>query len=337
MEQIICIGSACKDIFFPTGEGLIMETPEDMLAQKKIAFELGAKYKIEERTEALGGCAANVAVGLARLDISSECYAKIGDDIVADWILDNLKKNNVETENIKKEKGCMSDMSAIVVDSRSAERVIFSNQKANGTLSIDPAEIKNADWFFIGDLHGNWENHLDEIFETASDAGINTAYNPRQANIHDNVRKIIEKIKGTDVLFLNKDEAMEIIIAASSEQESAKSEKINDEEFLLQELGKLGAKVVALTDGTRGAWASDGENTFYVPAQKVPAVDSTGAGDSFASGFLAAYIKGNDLSECLKWGIVNSSSSVQFYGAIDGLLGEREILEKIESIETKKL
>lgn len=337
MKSIICIGSVCKDIFFPTSEGLLIETPEDVLAQKKIAFELGAKYKIEKRTEALGGCAANVAVGLSRLGIDSGCYSKIGDDYIGDWILEQLEKNKVGSELIKKEENCASDMSAIVVDSKSAERVIFSNQKANGMLVINPDDINSAKGFFIGDLHGNWENHLDAIFALASSLEIMTAFNPRQINIHDNVQKIIEKIKNTDVLFLNKDESMEIIMAPSSEQRVANSEKINDEEYLLQELKKLGAKVVVLTDGTRGAWASDGKNTFYAPAQKVPAVDSTGAGDSFASGFLAAHIKGQDLPECLKWGIINSSSSVQFYGAIDGLLGEKEILEKIDLIEVKNL
>ena len=82
-----------------------------------------------------------------------------------------------------------------------------------------------------------------------------------------------------------------------------------------------------MTDGVRGAWASDGTETFFVPGRKVKALDSTGAGDAFASGFLGSYLKEKTLKECLDWGIANSSNEVQFYGSIDGLLDEEGILK----------
>ncbi len=330
MSKIICIGSACKDIFFPTAEGKIIETPEDILSKQKIEFELGAKYKIEDRYEALGGCAVNVAAGLARLGVDAISYAHIGNDNIANWILDELKKNKVKTDFIAKDDTLPSDMSAIIVDKNSGERVIFSNQKANGNLEIIPEKLKNTEWIFIGDLHGNWQKHLDLIFETAREHKIKLAYNPRQINIHDGAKKVIEKIAGADILFVNKDEAIEIIL-------SANNKKIDDEKYLLQELKKIGAGIVVITDGVRGAWASDGEETFFISGIKVLAVDSTGAGDSFSSGFLGAHIKNKNLEECLKWGIINSSNEVQFYGAIEGLLNEDEMLKQVDEIKIKKL
>jgi ribokinase len=324
MTKIICIGSACKDVFFPTGEGRIIETPDEILSQKKIEFELGAKYKVEERYEALGGCAANVAAGLARLGVSVGCYSHIGNDKNADWILSELEKNNVETELVTKDEKISSDMSAIVVDKNSAERVIFSNQKVNAKLEIIPDKISSAEWIFIGDLHGNWQNDLDVILAVAKENKINLAYNPKQSQIHDDAKKIAEIIAGTAVLFLNKDEALEIL----SQLGDFSKENLENENFLVQELKKLGAEIVVITDGVRGAWASDGEEVLFVPGRVVNAVDSTGAGDAFASGFLGAYFKEKPLKECLDWGITNSSSSVQFYGAIEGLLDEERILEK---------
>jgi len=95
MNQIICIGSSTKDVFFPINEGDIVETPEDMESQRKIVFELGAKYQVSEgRHESVGGCAANVACGLARLGLKSYCCTRVGDDQSGSWI----KK---ELENIK--------------------------------------------------------------------------------------------------------------------------------------------------------------------------------------------------------------------------------------------
>lgn len=320
--EIICIGSACKDVFFPTAEGRIIDTPEDILSQKKIEFELGAKYKIEVRFEALGGCAANVASGLAKLGIKTACYSHIGDDHIAGWIKREFEKNEVDTSLISHEKNCPSDMSAIIVDKRSADRVIFSNQKANSFLKIKPEEISEAGRFFIGDLHGDWEKNLDIILETAKKDNIKISWNPRQVNIHDNVKKISECISGVEVLFLNKDESIEII---SSLEKKYSTDELNQEEFLVKKLQEMGTKIAAITDGVRGAWAYDGKKSFFIPGKKVNAVDSTGAGDSFASGFLAAHIKGKDIKDCLEWGIKNSSSVVQYYGSIEGLLNEELI------------
>jgi ribokinase len=324
MKKVICIGSACKDVFFPTVEGRIIETPQELLSQRKIEFELGAKYRIEERYEALGGCAANVAVGLARLGVNAECYSHIGNDQIADWILVALEKNNVGTELVTKDNELPSDVSAIVVDKNSGERVIFSNQKVNAKLEIVPEQISSAGWIFIGDLHGDWRKDLDIIFAVAKEHNVKLAYNPKQSQIHEDVKKIVEVIAGTAVLFLNKDEALEIL----SQTGTFSQENLEDENVLVGELKKLGAQIVVITDGVRGAWASDGSETFFVPGRKVAAIDSTGAGDAFASGFLGAHLEGKALSECLDWGITNSSSSVQFYGAIEGLLSGKEILKK---------
>jgi sugar/nucleoside kinase (ribokinase family) len=333
-KQIICIGSSCKDIFFPTAEGIVTDTPEDLMAQKKITFELGAKYKIENRAEALGGCAANVAVGLAKLGIKPACYSHIGDDLSANWIKEQLKKEGVDTSLITHEKNFPSDLSAIVIDKGSGDRVIFSNQKANGKLRIVAEEIKDTGWFFIGDLHGDWEKHLDEIYKVAAENDIKVANNPRQINLHDNPKKILEIIPKSDVLFLNKDESIEVLLVTG---EKYSKEELDDEIFLAKKLQTMSSGVVSITDGVRGAWATDGEKIVFAPGIKVNALDTTGAGDSFTSGFLAAHMKGKALEECVRWGIANSSNEVQFYGSIEGLLGEEKILIKIKEVRTENL
>jgi ribokinase len=326
MNKVICIGSACKDIFFPTSEGKIISTPEDLLSRKKIEFELGAKYKIEQRFESLGGCAANVASGLSRLEIETACYSHIGDDHIAEWTKKELKKNRIDISLITQENNCPSDLSAIIIDKDSADRVIFSNQKANGFLNIIPKKIKDTEWYFVGDLHGDWENHLKKIWNSSRENNVKIAYNPRQANIHDNVKIIIEYIAKTDILFLNKDESIEVIKGLENH---FYDKELNDEKFLIKKLRELGAKIAIITDGERGAWAYQGKEFFFMPGRKVGAIDSTGAGDSFASAFLGAYIKGRSMEECLQWGIANSSSVIQFYGAIEGLLDEKLMTEII--------
>lgn len=326
--KILCIGSATKDIFFPTNEGVVIETPEDLLSQRKIAFEMGAKYHIESRFESLGGCSVNVAVGLSRLGENVSCYASIGDDMIAEWIKEKLISNRIGIANIEKQVKCQNDLSAILVDINSGERVIFSNQTSNKFLKIEKEKLLGFDWIFIGDLSGDWKKNSDLIVEYAKEKNIPFAINPRQKTIHDDAKKVMEAASCAQVLFCNKDEAIELVKSYTNKGE------FNDEKFLLKSLKDKGAALVVITDGTRGAWANDGHEMLHVDVDSFlrKAVDTTGAGDAFTSGFFAAYLKGKEVGECLKWGIINSSSSVQYYGGIEGLLKENEIEKMLEKV-----
>ncbi|MDR3559298.1 MAG: carbohydrate kinase family protein [Candidatus Pacebacteria bacterium] len=334
MIKVLCLGSTGKDIFFPTAEGKIIDTPEDLESQKKIAFELGAKVKVAERHESLGGCAANAAVALTRLGVESFCASSVGSDMIGNWAKEELKNEGVGVDLMKISASGKSDLSAIVVDENSGERTIFTNKNSDGSLDLDAEKVREADWFFVSDIYGKWEDELETIFELAKNENKKVAFNPREAGIREDAPEIIEAIGLCEILFVNKDEAIEIV---SNMHTDANPENVNDEKYLLEKLKSLEVKIVALTDGMCGAWTTDGQNTFHAPALVTKALDTTGAGDAFASAFLAAYIKGKDIQECLRWGIVESANEVQFYGAINGLLKETEILEKVGDVKTERL
>lgn len=327
--KILCIGSVTKDIFFPTSEGIILDTPEDILSQKKIAFELGAKYHITQRFETLGGCPANVASGISRLGEKAFCLAVAGDDTTGQWIRNELIKQDVDAENVYQLEGIMSDLSAIVVDSNSGERTIFSNHSASGCLEIDKSKIQGFDWIFIGDLSGSWEKNLAEIISASEEHGMPIAFNPRQKNIAENPEVVLDSLEKCAIFVVNKDESMELL---SSGENALTTEELEDEYFLLEQLKSKTGGIVAITDGLRGAWATDGENSLHVEAIPQNALDTTGAGDAFTSGFFSAHIKGNDLETCLRWGIANSSSSVTEYGGQAGLLDEGKIKDLADKV-----
>lgn len=334
MFQVICIGSASKDIFFPTKEGVVFDTPQDITAQKKIAFELGAKYHIDNRFESLGGCAINVACGLQKLGVSSICYTVLGKDAIGEWILKELEKKNIDTSLIRKEN-CLTGLSAIIVHSDTGERIIFSNQEANKYLKIKKEKISNFKWISITDPSGNWREVLLSVAEVARENGAKISFNPRGKNITEDVQAVYDFAGKAEIFFVNKDEAIEIITKINPEK--INDEKINDDIFILGELKKTGARVVVITDGKRGAWGYDGVDFFHADAMEVLAVDSTGAGDAFSSGFLVAYIKEKSILESLKMGIANGSSVVLYYGAITGLLDEATIDEYVDKVKTEKL
>jgi len=333
-SRVICVGSSSKDVFFPTDKGIIFDTPEDVTAQKKIAFELGAKYQINERFETVGGCAANVACGLARLGIKTQCYTKIGDDSIGLWIADELKKNGVGLDLIQKEKNVRSDLSFILVDADTGERVIFSDRDANKRLEIIPDKFRRAEWIFVSSLNGHWQANLKKITLLATKKKKLIAFNPGQKNIATDPEAVIGAAAHSEVLLLNKDEALEIVTHISV---GYGKKQLNDEKFLLEKLKSIGPRIVLITDGIRGAWAQNENGILHAATQIIEAKDTTGAGDAFASGFFGAILKERDLREALAWGIVNSSSSVKEFGGQRGLLSEKELRGSVKKIKIETI
>jgi len=324
MKQVICIGSGSKDIFFPTSEMKIIDNPGDVTAKKLIAFEYGAKYQIDDRFEAPGGCAANSAQGLSRLGIDTACYCRVGVDYEGKWVQDSLRDEKVDTSFIQIDEIYKTDLSAIIINKNDGDRTIFFNRDANEKL-----EIKNdleAEWFFVSALNGDWQRNMEKIIKIVTLKKIRLAVNPGQANLKEDKAKVTEFIRNAEVLILNRDEATEII-----------GQNNNEIKFLFSELFRLGPKIIGMTDGENGSYASDGEKIYFAPATKEKPVDLTGAGDGFGAAFLASFVKGQKVEDGLMWGTANGGSVVNFYGAKEGLLNEEQIIEKAKNIQVEEI
>jgi sugar/nucleoside kinase (ribokinase family) len=98
-----------------------------------------------------------------------------------------------------------------------------------------------------------------------------------------------------------------------------------DLRHLLTALWKLGPPVIVLTDGSRGSYAFDGGKVWHLDVFPTKPVEMTGAGDSFATGFLAGRLYGKDLMTCLRWGAANAASVISVVGPQPGLLSKAKM------------
>ena len=314
--EVICIGSCSQDIFFPSDEYVLYETPEDITSKQKAAFEVGGKFRVPDRYEAIGGVAANTSIGLARLGIVSACYTHIGKDRLGDWVLHELAKESVLTHLVERESGIKTDLSAVVVLAKSGDRIIFHNRDANERLRVDRAKLTRAEWIFMSALNGDWKANVAKVVSHLDQSSTRLALNPGQHNLREDPELILSLIARADVVVLNKDEAIELLMRESENDPT----RLDDERFLLEALLAKGVRSVGLTDGVRGAWATDGTDFLFAPIHALgPVVDSTGAGDAFTSGFLAGRVHGVSLHESLVMGMLNSGGVVTRYGAVTGL------------------
>lgn len=304
--DLVTVGGATVDLFL-----LIDPTnPHFKFNQElnELSISLGDKIVLDKAKFTIGGNAANVAVGVQRLGFKTAIMAEIGDDEFQDRIVGGLKREGVETKFIKK-SGPTSF--SIILNFRD-DRTIFT-EKSEKEHDFKLKNLKTK-WVYLTSLGEKWREAYKNVHQFVKTSGAKLAFNPGGRQIDAGLSSFQDILKDTEVLLLNKEEAEKIVSGKEVKE-------------LLFNLKKLGPKIVVVTDGENGSFAIDdrGEEV-HEDALKVRVVSRTGAGDAFASGFLAGIMSGKSLSEGMDWGTKNSASVIKLIGAQTGLLKKEDLL-----------
>ena len=198
-----------------------------------------------------------------------------------------------------------------------AERTILVKDEDFDYKWQSPSE--KPDWIYLSLISDkSWQLHEDLLRYLGDHQDVQLAFQPGTFQFAWGKDKLAAMYRRSRILVLNREEAMEVT--------GGSHDSIHD---LVQGLHELGPQIVVITDGPDGAYASDGQNRFKMPLypDPVPPVDRTGAGDAFASTFVAQLAKGNTIEVALQLAPINSMSVVQKIGAQAGLLHEPEITE----------
>lgn len=323
--DFIAVGGATRDISFFTDHGILIENPRDILRQKLLAFEYGAKIRVDNFNYNYGGGAANASVNFANFGFRSACLAAIGKDENGREILENLRRRGVSRNLVKQLPKKNSGFSFIII-SKTGERIIFTERGANGFLKMGPAETKalsQAKNIYISSLSGDWFSVLKKVFATAVKSRARVAWNPSEAQYSAGLDRLAPFLKNTFIFTLNKDEAIELALTSSfSDGERLGHAFFNDEKNLLRIIKGYGPEIVVITSGADGAHAYDGLNFYYQPILKEKKrVDTTGVGDIFNSTFAAGLelYKGN-IKKALFLSAKNTASKIANLGAQNGLI-----------------
>jgi len=293
--DVITFGSAVVDVFVDTD-----------VAEKHdfISYPVGSKILIKDLKFDLGGGGTNTAVAFSRLGFKTGYIGKLGKDEYAKEILAMLEKENVKfLGKIDKE---MSTGFSVILDSREKERTVLTYKGANDFLGFHELKLGKLEtkWIYFSSL-------LEESFETQvklaeimKKRNVNLAFNPSAYLIkRKNIRKLL---KLTDILILNKEEAEMLV---------GKKQNLSYELYKLIDSG-----IVVITDKDKKAIAYDGFKEYFIIPNKIKVVERTGAGDAFASGFVAGQIAGKSIQQSLKLGLMESESVIRYFGAKNNLL-----------------
>lgn len=307
---ITVIGGAVYDIMFYADNVLFIDNRQDLLRQKLAAFEYGAKVYSDKVYLVNGGSGANVAVSFANLGLKTQLVCRLGRDFLGQDILANLKKNIVGTKLMQFVHQHQTGLSCVANVGKDNEHVIFAYRGANDYLDLNVDKI-NTPLIYLTSLPKNYTKQMDRLFHRVAKKKIKLAWNPGSYQLQLPASKLKEYLSKTHVLIVNRDEALEIL---------AKHKVKNNIKDLLKHLHKFGQNITVITDGPRGAHAFNGQKFYHQPIKKGKVQNTTGAGDSFGSGFVAGLIKYHDIKKALMLGTYNSASVVSKIGAQTGLL-----------------
>lgn len=322
MLDLISVGDVKLDTFIVIHDASVK--CELKMPECKLCVNYGEKIPVDAFVTQIAGSAPNVAIGLAKMGLTTSVMSHMGEDEVYNQALHFLSKNKVDSSLIKTKKGIRSSAAVVL------------NFKGESTQLVDfvpqeyhlPAKIPAAKFLHICELGDGYE-HLYKDALTHAKKGVRISLNPGSIQIKEKKRELFELISVCEVLFLNMSEAHALL------------EKEGDAiHGIMSMLKALGPKFVVVTDGARGAYAYDGEQLDVVPAFPATMKEATGAGDAFAAGFLGALIKGKPHREALRWGSINSASVIEHVGPTLGLLSHTEIgklLKAHPSYQTKEM
>lgn len=324
--DFITLGGATEDITVGTKEGILLDNKKDILRQKLIAFEYGAKISVDRSYVNYGGGAANAAVNFAGLGFKTAAIFNLGQDDRGRRIVANLKKRGVDSSLVSKSPKAESAFSFILI-TKENERMIFSSRGANKNLKLNQKQLsalKKSAWLYITSLNGPfWRANLNQVFKIKN---LKIAWNPGHEQLLGGVKAIAPYLKKTKVFCVNKDEAIELVLSLK-EYKYKDNKFLNQVKNLLLAIYSLGPRLVVITSGKDGADVYDGERFYHeniIKEQK--RLDTTGVGDAFNSSLLAGLVWYKfDIKRAMKLGLRSTASLVSQIGAQNGLLTKKDL------------
>ena len=320
--DVICIGSATRDNYLRAKYKLI-DWPEAP-SKKAIVMPFGEKMSVDEVFSTIGGNAANAAVTFARYGFKTACLAKIGDDPAGREFTNQMESSGVSTKLVIKTKEKPTAYSVLLLGD--GERTILGYHGASDTFSmadVDLSKLK-AKWWYLS-LAGESDTMFLPLLDFAKKNKIKVAFNPSGHHIQHKKEEILSGLKDIAFLVLNTGEAAELVgIPFSAEGGPASGW----EKKAFEKLDNLMPGIVAVTDGPNGVKASDGEKIYSAGIYKEKAaVDRTGCGDAFGSGFAAVLADAGEdyknpevIKKAVAFASATATANLEILGATEGLL-----------------
>src|SRR5215213_7796849 len=253
--------------------------------------KLGLEIIAEDFQMTLGSASAIFASGVAKLGHEVTFVSKVGLDDFGDFCLEALRAGGIHVRHVLRDPSEKTGITLAL--STRKDRALVTYLGAISSLRYEDLRtslLKGRSHLHLTSyfLQEGLRPSFARIFAEARAAGLTTSFDPNSDPTSKWGEEIWEVLAHTDILFLNRDEALQLTRA-------------RDTRGALKALGvRVPCAVIKL--GAKGAVAIKDGGVANAPGFKVDALDTTGAGDTFAAGFVSAHLEGLSLVECLRRG-----------------------------------
>lgn len=299
--EVLCIGQAVIDC--------ITRGRENDPIKKNV-------YRAQSVGLNTGGDAVNESTILSRLDHKVAVCGGVGDDVAGRLILSELEKEGVDTSLITIDPTISTPVANLMVGTDGSRSSINCDATMLGDFVVDPACIPPVKVVTFASL---FRAPLDRpevviaLAKKAKEMGAILCADTKIANYRKiDLADIKEILPLIDYFFPNEVEAGNY----TGETEYKK---------MAERIQSYGVKNVIIKTGPDGCYVAGEKESFAMPAMKVDAVDSTGAGDNFVAGFIDGLLRGKSLYECCQFGTACAAVSVQAVGATSGVKGRNDV------------
>ncbi len=312
--DVISIGDIVTDAFIHLlkDEARIEENDKGRWLTMQFATKL--PFDFAQVVEGVGN-ASNAAVACARLGLRTGFVTNVGGDQYGRDMIMALGKNGVDHRFVRINPNKVSNYHYVLWYEDERTILIKHEDYDYHWPHLRPEEAPK--WFYFSSISQHAIDYHDQVSDWLdANPGVKLAFQPGTFQMEAGAERLKRIYQRSELLILNREEAVTV--------GGGNHDDIKD---LLSHLHALGPKVVVITDGPQGAYASDSQNIWKMPLypDPKPPYERTGAGDAFSSTFLAALVKGNTIEGALQWAPINSMSVVQKVGAQAGLLTEAEL------------
>jgi sugar/nucleoside kinase (ribokinase family) len=321
--DIITFGSAAQDVNVKSKAFKILKNEKDFQTGEGLCMALGSKIDVEDIVFTSGGGGTNVAATFAKQGFRTAFCGAIGIDTAGLEIVRELKQLRIDTRFVVKKKEKQTNQS-VIISNDGSDRTILVYRGASDLLNnkdIPWKKIKSAKWFYLAPLTDSLCDTFEEIVNFAYENKIKVAINPSKQQLalpEEKLKVILQKV---DILFLNQEEAS-ILTKIPFE----------DEQNIFKKIDELCKGIAVMTKGGEGVTVSDGKYLYSAlpdPNRKI--VDTTGAGDSFAAGFLSDFIRFDEnIEKAIQLGLANSEANLGEVGAKTGLLEKNSKFARVK-------
>ena len=289
----------------------------DLILHDYSAFpSLGREVIVDECLMTLGSASAITAVGLSRLGVPVRFVGKIGQDSWGDQCLKEMIAAGVDTSLVSRAQEVQTGITVSV--SSSDDRALVTFPGAIAELRVD--EIPDEAWKDVGHLHissyylqRGLQPGIPNLFRRARERDMTISLDPGGDPAGQWQNGVREAIALVDLFFPNEVELEGIGTGSSAVKNLTDLEALAERVNVIAKLGPLGCLTVAK------------EGVESVPAPPVNVVDPTGAGDSFNAGFLAAWLRGRKLVDCMRDGVCCGALATRGLGGTVTQPNEREL------------